>query len=379
MAFSGKKNTEFPKKTKKLMRSAKKIFFLLPSKCTSPVGGFKVVYEYANRFSSDGYDVTVLYPALLDTECLGAIRKARRWLSFLKTLIKNEYSCKTWFNLNDQVKELWVYRFHENIFKEEDIVFATAAETAVFIMNARRIRATRLYYLIQNYENWIGSEELLIATWKANLKKIVIAPWLRDIAVKHGQDAELIENGLDFDYFKFTNPIENRSPYTVMMLYHTSENKGCRYAFEALNTAKQRFPELKCLLFGVFDRPEFLPTWYEYYKKPDRETHNNLYNQASIFIAPALMEGFGLTPAESMVCGCAVAATDCGGYRTYCKDNETALICESANSLALSSIIIQLITNNNLRISIAQKGNEYIKHFTWDRAYLKLKHFIEAQ
>ena len=40
----------------------KKIAFLFPGRDTSPCGGYKIAYEYANRFSQIGYDVALVYP-----------------------------------------------------------------------------------------------------------------------------------------------------------------------------------------------------------------------------------------------------------------------------------------------------------------------------
>ena len=40
----------------------KKIACLFPGRDTSPCGGYKIAYEYANRFSQIGYDVALVYP-----------------------------------------------------------------------------------------------------------------------------------------------------------------------------------------------------------------------------------------------------------------------------------------------------------------------------
>lgn len=358
-----------------------RILFLLPSTGTVPVGGFKVVFEYANRFVNDnsegGFSVKLILPAVLAIKEIGILDKFINYVRFLKVLATKTYTCKSWFDLDPKIKELYIYKFHRNFFKKNDIVIATAAETAVFLMRMKAIQPQKRYYFIQNYEKWACAEELLIATWTAkSLKKIVISSWLLDIAKKYNQDAELVENGFDFNYFNLTNPIENRSPFIVSTLYHTSEYKGFKYAIDALKIVKNKFPNLKCLAFGVFEKPDYLPDWFEYYRKPDRDTHNMIYNTASIFIGPALMEGFGLTLGEAMQCGCAVAATNIGGYLDYCRDKETALLCEAANIISLSQIIIKLITDNELRIAIAHKGYEYIRLFTWDRAYFKFKSYI---
>lgn len=361
-----------------------KLFMLLPSLPRKPAGGFKVVFEYANRFAAVGYNVVVIYPAVLDTENLTGIEKIRRFLiTFCARMVTKTYSCKSWFNLDPAVKELLVYRFNKKIFNSlTDIVIATAAETAVFLMQTENIKAKKLFYLIQGYEKWVcdGNEELLIKTWKADFKKIVIAPWLLEIAQKLGQSAELIENGFNFDYFKLTNPIEKRTigeKVYISLLYHAAENKGFIYAFEALKIIKEKFQNLGCLVFGTPKRLKMLPGWCEYYSNPDKETHNMIYNSAAIFVAPSLSEGFGLTPGEAMQCGCAVVAADNGGHRVFCKHNETALVCEPANTLSLAESIIELLANDTLRMSIAKNGHEFIKQFTWDRAFRKFKAYIE--
>ncbi|HIW37019.1 MAG TPA: hypothetical protein IAA30_08575, partial [Candidatus Treponema faecavium] len=38
------------------------IAFFLPKRDLEPCGGYKVVYEYANRFAADGYQVSIIYP-----------------------------------------------------------------------------------------------------------------------------------------------------------------------------------------------------------------------------------------------------------------------------------------------------------------------------
>lgn len=45
----------------------KKIAILLPGIPTQPIGGYKVVYEYANRLVKDGYVVDIYYPSFMQT------------------------------------------------------------------------------------------------------------------------------------------------------------------------------------------------------------------------------------------------------------------------------------------------------------------------
>ncbi len=348
------------------------ILFLLPSRGNAPVGGFKVVYEYANRFHREGYTVKIIYPSLLETERLNTWKRIRRLIKYIKVRLDRDFSCSSWFKLDPGIQEIWVYKLNAKMIGCTDIVFATAVQTALFLMTVSKINITSRFYLIQNYENWIGSEELLLKTWNSNLRKIVIAPWLQRIADDQGQKTVLIENGFDFNYFRLEKIIENRSAFNIAMLFHESELKGCQYAIEALTLLKQRYPKIKCLMFGIFKRPKYLPEWFEYHQRPIQTEHNSIYNEASIFIAPALVEGFALTPAEAMMCGCAVVATNIGGYEVICKDNETALLCTPKNAEGLAINIERLIRDDGLRHRIAKSGNSFIQQFTWERAFSKL-------
>lgn len=38
-----------------------KIVFALPSRDIGPIGGYKIVYEYANRLAERGHEVTIAY------------------------------------------------------------------------------------------------------------------------------------------------------------------------------------------------------------------------------------------------------------------------------------------------------------------------------
>ena len=143
-------------------------------------------------------------------------------------------------------------------------------------------------------------------------------------------------------------------------MYHTQELKGCDDGFEALNLVKRKYPDLKVSLFGVYPTPENLPDWITYYRQPDKETFNNIYNSAAIFIATSWSEGWGLVVGEAMMCGCAVACTDNNGYKEMAIDGTTALLSPIKNPTALAQNFIRLIENDPLRLELSERGNEYI-------------------
>lgn len=365
-----------------------KIAFFMPGPDGRPTGGYKMVYEYANRFAADGFDVTVIYP-----EFCGPPRKNTRLFRFLKFVkhrflfVKNKFfkierRMPSWFSLDPRVKREYVWRFRDTVRRSESGVkyVATALPTS-FELAAAVQSPGQNYYFVQGFESWwtqSTDDRLVYDSYRLPLKKITIAPWLVKKIESAGESAALVENGLDFDYFKMTVPIESRSPYEVAMLYHPAPHKGVQDAFDALKIVKEKVPALHVTMFGTF-APPALPDWFTFYLCPDQETHNRIYNNAAVFAAPSRLEGMGLTPAEAMMCGCAVACTDNPGFEIFSHDNETTLVSKAGDVNALAANILRLIEDEALRFRIAAAGHAYVKRFTWERAYAKFKAAVELE
>ena len=355
----------------------KRIIFLLPSASRKPVGGYKVVYEYANRLIVDGYNVGVVYPAYNfvynQSPILFILRFFKALCRFVILAFNKKYTSRLWFNLDKNIKEYWVWSLDEKYVPRADIYVATAIQTSVYLNKYKQISNENKYYLIQGFENWKGTTyEQVIETYCYQMKKIVIAHWLRDIVYSIGESCTLIFNGFDFKYFKCTIPIEKKDKFTICMLYHSSKSKGCIDGFKALDIVKSRYPDLNVNIFGVSYRPKELPDWYHYYQRPTREIHNRIYNESSIFIGTSWSEGWGLTLGEAMICGCAVACTDNKGYLEMALNGKTALVSSVKSPESLANNILRLIENDELRYQIARAGNVNIQQFTWERSYKKL-------
>lgn len=353
-----------------------KINFLLPGLSHIPVGGVKVVLEYANKMAEDGHAVTLLYPLKLKVSrphhlsFFKQIRFVKK--KFLKQ-VKKENSAKIWFNLNAAVNEKMIPFLAEKYIPDADITFATARVTAEWLNTYSASKGKKMY-LIQHFEDWDGTKEEVDATWKMPLKKIVISRWLQDYATSLNEESFLVNNGLDFNSYGITTAIENRNPYRLIMLYHHLEWKGSSDGLQAIETVKEKYPGISLILFGVNKAPAGLPGWIEYHQKP--KNLKTLYNEASIFVSPSWGEGWALPPAEAMQCGCAAVITDIGGHRDYGINGKDLLLAPVKNPAGLADAIISLLENNEKRIALAKSGNATIQKFTWEAAYQKLKtHF----
>lgn len=360
------------------------IAFFLPKRDLEPCGGYKVVYEYANRFAADGYQVSIIYPHIplrnSSFKYNFPIYKLLRMIKFFYQKSRRRFHAAEWFPLVKNIKKDFVYTFTYFFlrhYKQNTIFIATAINTSFALAKVKQIPDAHKYYLIQDFEAWNGStDETVYDSYRLPLTKIVIAPWLKERVESTGQQANLIFNGFDFTYFTLTNPIETRKGTEIALLYHLDDRKRCCDSFAALNIVKRSVPDLHVTMFGTPPRPDTLPDWYTYYQTPDKEQHNDIYNNAAIFIAASKAEGMALPPAEAMICGCALCCTDIGGFSVYAKHNQTALLSPVYDVQALAQNILTLIHNPELRIRLATAGNQFIRQFTWEKAYAKFKQVV---
>jgi glycosyltransferase involved in cell wall biosynthesis len=346
-----------------------KIVFLLPQEGSRPAGGFKVVYEYANRLARRHHTVQVLHVAqLFPRHAAPSLIDRMRIFHFLPLALSGKWRPDQWFTLDAEVKVSWVPYLSTLFLPRADAYVATWWTTAEHLAAMTNLKGRKLY-LLQHLETWLGSTDQVMATWKAPLDKIVIAHWLEDIAHQMGESCHYIPNGLDFTKFGCDVNPEARNPLQLAMLFSGSLAwKGSSDGLSALVLLKQKYPDLQAELFGVDARPHDLPAWITYHHSPEQAELRRIYNRASIFLAPSLSEGWGLPPCEAMMCGATVVATDIGGHREFCTNGENALLMPVQNPQAIVDAVAQLLDDSKLRLRLATNGHRNIQRFTWDAA-----------
>lgn len=346
------------------------ITFIFPHPVAGPTGGYKVVYEYANRLVAEGYNVNIVYSGSLFWKKKSLYYKLTNCVRYIQHILKG-YSGRRWFALDKRVKEHLTLSLNYHHVPKSDIYICTSPYTAMYVKD---YPTDNKYYFIQGYENWGNvTDKILRETYHYPLKKIVISTWLANILKEEKCEYTLIPNGFDFEYFKKSTEITERERHSIAMMFSQNPLKGCKYGFEALEIVRMKYPSLNIALFGTDEKPATIPGDCQYYQLPDRETINKIYNDAAIFIATSSNEGWGLTIGEAMICGAAVVCTNNKGYLEMAHDGETALVSPIKDPRALADNIIRLINNDELRYRIAKNGNEFIKQFTWDFSYKKVK------
>lgn len=356
-----------------------RVTFLLPCYAWAPSGGIRVVYEYANRLSRRGHQVSIVQPLHLKYTPDEQL-SARQWLR------QKHYSLRSWISkpsfdwqpLDDKVQTLFVPSSDSSYVPDADVIFATSWHTVRSVLECSEAKGQKCY-LVQSYETWQGPAELVDATWLAPLHKVVIAKWLMEKGTELGcRDLTYIPNAINHDIYHLTQPIENRARQ-VAMAFSTERVKGSSDGIMALKIARQKFPDLKVVFFSTSRRQSWVPEWVEYHRNPPQDfIVQQIFGRSSIFLCPSLLEGWPLPPAEAAACGSAIVATDIGGIREYVQHNVSGLLSPVGNPQSLADNLCLLLEHESLRFRLARAVNTFVSSLSWERSTDLLEQFIIA-
>lgn len=339
-----------------------KITFVLPTVTRKIIGGYKIVYEYSNKLVEKGYEVSIVY-----NMGKGNIFK------YIERYVKSLNEPK-WFELNRKVKKIVARGIDNKTVPDGDIIIATAYKTSLLINNLSSTKGKKIY-LVQGFENWGRSEEEVYESYKLGLVNIAISKWLKE-RIEKVANCEYIPNGIDFNKFKLIVPVEERNNKAIAMMYHTDETKNAEMGIRILKRLKNEYPDLVVNLFGVPARPNHIPQSFKYIHKANQNQLKELYNSSSIFLCTSKVEGFGLTGAESMACGCVLVSTDCKGILEYAIHERNSLLSPVGDENKLYENIIALIENKNKRIELAKNALNDIEELNWNKSISKFEKLI---
>jgi len=350
-----------------------KINFLIPF--IGLTGGNKVIFEYANRLSLRGHQITIIYP----TNLLPNLSMKQLIFNYLKSWRRDilalwDRQLVFWFPFEKNIKIIKVRNLAAKNIPLGDICVATANETADWLLDYPVDRG-RKFYFIQDYEDWSRPLEKVDATWKMPFKKIVIASWLKDLAKNKFREevAGLIYDGVDLKIFNNLLTKNKNSRPKILMMYHKLAKKGVVDGLAAFQKAQEKYPEIELEMFGSYQPGPEVPANITFHRQPSPQKLSQLYHSADIFLWPSRYEGFGLPPLEAMACGCAVISTDTGAIREYACDGENVIIVPSNEPDQLAGALIDLLSNDEKRARLGKNASQAAQKFNWDNSTEKLE------
>ncbi len=347
-----------------------RVCFVLPRFARRPIGGYKMVYEYANRLSKSGYKVYLLFVndnVFLEYKIPEILKKP---CSSIMTQIEPK-----WFLLDKSIKKISGIDNAEKKLKDIDVGIATGAETVMVCQ--KLFPSSKKIYFIQDFETWAMCENKLFETFNAGFDNIVVSSWLKKIVDEHSKDKSvLIKNPIDLSVYHSFVPIEQREKHSIGLLYHSGEHKGLKYSIEALKILKEKYKDLKVYMFGTSDPKEKIPGLVKFIKDASQKDTVKLYNNVSVFMCSTINEGYGLTAMEAMACGAAVASTDYEGIHEYGIAGVNCLLSPVKNVQAMVENVSRLFDDDKLRYTISKQGIESLSPYDWGVAFDKFKNEI---
>ncbi|WP_221406238.1 glycosyltransferase family 4 protein [Daejeonella lutea] len=348
-----------------------KVNIILPFVATKPIGGIKIMYQYANELAKRNHLVTI-YHSATRYERPNFLPVALRVLLFK---LKNQEK-PSWFQFHESVESRIVADVTNSTIKDGDVVFSTWWGLAFMVDKLSPSKGNK-FNLIQDYEIWKGNTELVHQSYHLPSVHLVIARYLSKLLEDvSGKRPLYLPNAIDLDKFKIEIDPEKRSDATICMLYSEEPRKGTSFGMDALYKLKKLRSDLKIELFSIFKNPGNLPEWITFnYKPTDLRA---LYNRNAIFFSPSLGEGWALPPAEAMACGCAVVCTDIGGHHDYSIDGETVLLVQVKNPEDMTEKLLKLIEDRERRLSISRNGTNFLlDNFNWQLSVNLLEEYFE--
>lgn len=359
------------------MKENKKINFVMPANYDHAIGGFKIVYQYANWLVEQGFDVSMCYCyAANESKAYAALKRGIDTKIFKFSKRKSEV---TWFPLNSAIKSFYNCIFSSDI-PDADIVFATGAKTAPLVSSLPKEKGQKFYF-IQSYEaEGFGNKKGFVEkTYNLGLTNIVISQELRQKVLASGaSEPKYLPNFYNHDEFYLEKPIGDRGNM-ICLLNHTQETKRTKFGLEILREVKNVIPNLEVQLFGAYDPIETLEDWVHFTKNANSDQlRKEIYGTSKIYLLPSVLEGWGLTGMEAMASGAVVVSSRIGGIVDYANDNNSVLI-EPDNKAEFVNAITNLLKNDEQRIAVATKGNEDVKQYVIDKSGERLLKIINSE
>jgi glycosyltransferase involved in cell wall biosynthesis len=340
------------------------IVFSLPHLKIS--GGVRVVLTYAHELRARGEEVTIL---------VKETSRLRRWF-------KNIFSPGvSWFGPLGKIKIIYINeQTAPRVLARLKPAVVVADSWPMAALAATLPESVKKFHLIQHDERlYHGTPEAVAKVYTLPTQKIVVATWLKEMLTRDfNQSAAVLLNSFDRQIFKPEPQAKpNDGLVRVLILDHPYHWKGTKEAVEMVNNLKLKYANLRLMAFGS-RRQQPDNNYDEYYYQPAQSELANIYSRADIFLCSSWDEGFGLPSLEAMACGTAVVTYDNGGSRDFAIDGETALVAPRQERTILESKLEQLISNQELRQKIAQKGLTLAKGWsTWSDQATKLEKILK--
>jgi len=172
----------------------------------------------------------------------------------------------------------------------------------------------------------------------------------------------------------------------VVSIARYSHEKGIDLLLKAWSMVQKQISDWRLDVYGDGDRTHYEQLVDELQIDRERcclhartDDVEKEYRISSIFVLSSRFEGFGMVLTEAMACGLPVVAFDCPwGPRSIIADGKDGLLVEKGNVKALADALARLMSDENLRRSMAEAGVRNVQRFSLNSIAGRWKSLFES-
>jgi L-malate glycosyltransferase len=351
-----------------------RVTIVLPGLWSTPIGGYKVQYEYAAGLVERGHSVTIVHPMTLSRR-----QKTRSLFDCLNIFLKHRvrgHGMVSWFALDRRVKLRIVPILAGPLLPRADVTILTADQTANATRHPAR-RAGRFVQIVYDYEYWMSGTEETRAQMQAALRRIDVAHLSTSSAVT-GMLTEMgitpagfVTSGIDLELFECLVPPSSRSSL-VGFSARSGPTKAMPVMIEACRIVHSRRHDISFISYGS-GLPTSIPSVVRHLGPLSPTDLRRFYNDCMIFVLPSDYEGWGLPAAEAMACGACLVTTANGGVQDFAYDRVNALVVPRRDPEAIAAAIEELVDNADLRFALVHNALQKAQELGLDQAVDRLE------
>jgi FkbM family methyltransferase len=304
--------------------------------------------KFTKRYAADSKDI------LLDSESLDIFHRTFQCFSIydILTLLKARCSVITLHDLilyhfssyfNSATDASQYKRYMELSAKFADRIIAISEHNKKDIIQNLNVPETKIDVIYHGID-------------LVKFKKIYDDDILREFRNKYGMNREyILYVGTDF-------PHKNHKNLILAYKKLIEKMDDIDLILVGPSTSKEREKEIRTLVRDTKDRIKIL-------NYIDDEDVVYLYNCARLFAYPSLYEGFGLPLLEAMACGVPIVASNETSIPEIVGD--AGILVDGRNVDKLYRSMFDVLSNEDLRKLLIERGFERVKEFSWNKTAIK--------
>ena len=160
--------------------------------------------------------------------------------------------------------------------------------------------------------------------------------------------------------------------------------KGHKIFLKAMKIVSEKFPDVMFVMIGASpDEQQLSLNDIKFYAKElgvldkiicigFREDIFSLLKSFDILAHPSYKEPFGRVIMEAMALSIPVVATACGGPSEIIEDHQSGILVPVGDAGQLANAVIQLLSNDAMRVSMGQNGRKRIEQFNLSNTVMKI-------